>query len=272
MGMLDGKVAIITGSGRGIGRAAALMMVAEGAAVVVNDLDEAPAREVVEEIKRAGGRAVACAGSVTDPAMPDKLVRAAIDNFGALHILVNNAGYTWDGMLHKMTDEQWQAMLDVHVTAAFRLIRAAAPYMRDAAKAEMEAGQRVTRKIVNVMSIAGTMGNAGQANYSAAKAALGGLTKTVAREWGRFNINCNAVAFGFIETRLTDEKEKGETLMDGKVAIGIPKAQREAFIKTIPLGRAGTPEEAARGILFLVSPWSDYVTGHILHVDGGLDM
>jgi 3-oxoacyl-[acyl-carrier protein] reductase len=144
--------------------------------------------------------------------------------------------------------------------------------MRDAAKAEMEAGQRVTRKIVNVMSIAGTMGNAGQANYSAAKAALGGLTKTVAREWGRFNINCNAVAFGFIETRLTDEKEKGETLMDGKVAIGIPKVQREAFIKTIPLGRAGTPEEAARGILFLVSPWSDYVTGHILHVDGGLDM
>ena len=272
MGMLEGRVAIITGSGRGIGRAAALLMAREGAAVVINDLDEEPAQEVVRQIRDAGSKAVACAGSVTDPAIPEKLVRTAIENFGALHILVNNAGYTWDGVIHKMTDEQWQAMLDVHVTAAFRLIRAAAPYMRDAAREEMAAGKRVMRKIVNVMSVAGTMGNAGQANYAAAKAALGGLTKAVAREWGRFNVNCNAVAFGFIETRLTDEKEKGQTLMGGRVAIGIPKAQREAFLQTIPLGRAGTSEEAAYGILFLVSPWSDYVTGHILHVDGGLDM
>lgn len=272
MGMLDGKVAIITGSGRGIGRAAALMMAQEGAAVVVNDLDLAPAEETVAEITRRKGRAVSCAGDVTAADFPEKLVHTALQHFGAVDIIVNNAGYTWDSVVHKMTDRQWYAMIDVHVTAPFRLIRAAAPYIRETAKKEIAGGRRVMRKIVNVMSIAGTMGNAGQANYSSAKAALGGLTKTIAREWGPFNVNCNAVAFGVIETRLTDEKEKGLQIMDQKIAIGIPKDIKQAMLTNVPLRRAALPEEAAAGIFFLASPLSDYVTGHILHVDGGLDM
>ncbi len=272
MGMLDGRVAVITGSGRGIGRAAALMMAREGAAVVISDLDEAPARETVEEITAAGGRAVSCVGDVTKPDFPEKLIGAALDSFGGLHIIVNNAGYTWDAMLHKMTDEQWHAMIDVHVTAPFRIVRAAAPYIREAAKKEIAEGKRVMRKIVNVMSIAGTRGNTGQANYASAKAALRGLTKTIAQEWGPLNVNCNAVAFGFITTRLTEEKEKGIKIFDDKIAVGIPKNMRDLMLAFIPLRRPGTPEEAAAGIFFLASPLSDYVTGHILHVDGGIDM
>jgi 3-oxoacyl-[acyl-carrier protein] reductase len=272
MGMLDGKVAIITGSGRGIGRAAALMMAREGAAVVVSDLDEAHAAETVSEITIFGGKAVSCVGDVTRQEMADRLVSTALESFGGLHIIVNNAGYTWDAMLHKMTDEQWQAMLDIHITAPFRVLRAASPYLRETAKKEAAEGQCIMRKIVNVMSIAGTMGNVGQVNYSSAKAAVSGFTKTVAREWGPMNVNSNAVAFGFIETRLTMEKEKAEPLFDGKIEVGIPKQIREVFKAMIPLRRAASPEEAAAGIFFLASPHSDYVTGHILHIDGGLHM
>ncbi len=272
MGMLDDRVAVITGSGRGIGKAAALMMAREGAAVVVSDLDAEPAEETVKEITAAGGKAVSCVGNVTHPDFPEKLINTALNSFGALHIIVNNAGYTWDGMLHKMTDEQWQAMLDVHVTAPFRIIRAAAPYIRETAKKEIAEKKRVMRKIVNVMSVAGTRGNVGQANYSSAKAALSGLTKTIAQEWGPLNVNCNAVAFGVISTRLTDDKEKGVTILDKKIAIGIPSHMREMMIQFIPLRRIGTPEEAASGIFFLASPLSDYVSGHILVVDGGIDM
>lgn len=272
MGMLDGKVALITGSGRGIGSAAALMMAREGAAVVVSDLDEAPASETVAEIKSFGGKAISCVGDVTKQEMADKLVSTALESFGGLHIIVNNAGYTWDSMLHKMTDEQWQAMFDIHITAPFRVLRAASSYLRETAKKEAAEGQRVMRKIVNVMSVAGTMGNTGQVNYSSAKAALSGFTKTVAREWGPMNVTSNAVAFGFVETRLTMEKEKAEPLFEGKIEVGIPKQIREAFKAAIPLRRAATPEEGAAGIFFLASPLSDYVTGHILHVDGGINM
>lgn len=271
MGLLTGKVAIITGSGRGIGRAAAELLVAEGAAVVINDLEPAVAEETARAIRDTGGKAAACAGSVTDPEFPGKIVQAAVSEFGKLDILVNNAGYTWDAVVHKMTDEQWYAMIDVHATASFRMIRAATPCFRDVAKEEIARGERTMRKIINVMSIAGTMGNAGQANYSAAKAALGGLTKTIAREWGPFNVNVNAVAFGFVETRLTQDKALGEKF-EGKVALGIPVDQRQALLNNIPLRRAATPREAAGGILFLASPLSDYVSGHILHVDGGIDM
>jgi len=272
MGLLEGKRAIITGSGRGIGRAAAILMAREGASIVINDLDHKIAEEAARAIASSGGRGVACAGDITAPGFPEELVQTAVDNFGGLEILVNNAGYTWDGMIHKMTDEQWLAMLDVHLTASFRLIRAASPYMRDAAKAEIAEGRRVIRKIVNVVSVAGTMGNAGQANYASAKAGLIGLTKTIAREWGRFNVNCNAVAFGFVNTRLTREKEEGEVFESRGLPLGIPREVRQAFLASIPLGRAAEPEEAAGGILFLVSPLSDYVNGHVLHVDGGLDM
>ena len=272
MGMLDGKVAIITGSGRGIGKAAALMMAKEGAAVVISDIDPVPAQETVAEITALPGKAVSLAGDITTADFPEKLVNIALQCFGRLDILVNNAGYTWDAVVHKMTDQQWYAMIDVHVTAPFRLLRAAAPYIRETARKEIAEGKLVMRKIVNVMSIAGTMGNAGQANYSSAKAALSGLTKTIAREWGPLNINCNAVAFGVIETRLTDEKEKGVKIFEQKIAVGIPKDMKQAMLMNVPLRRAAQPEEAAAGIFFLASPLSDYVTGHILHVDGGLDM
>ncbi|NGQ93594.1 SDR family oxidoreductase [Brevibacillus sp. SYP-B805] len=267
MKMLEGKVAIITGSGRGVGRAAAEMFAQHGAAVVVNDLDEQPAAETVAAIQEKGGKAIAVVGNVTAPDFPKRIIAETIEAFGKLDILVNNAGYTWDSLIHKMTDEQFQAMLDVHLITPFRLIREASPYMRDVAKQEMEQGIQTYRKIVNVSSVAGIMGNVGQANYASAKAGVIGLTKTIAREWGPFNINCNAVAFGLIDTRLTQEKEKGESVQG--VSIGIPAKVRQMFEQSIPQRRAGTPEEAAASIFYLASPLSNYVNGHVVHINGG---
>jgi 3-oxoacyl-[acyl-carrier protein] reductase len=267
MKLLEGKVAIITGSGRGVGRAAAELFAEHGASVVVNDLDEQPAAEMVAAIQEKGGQAIAVVGNVTAPDFPKRIIEETISTFGKLDILVNNAGYTWDALIHKMTDEQFQAMLDVHLITPFRLIREASPYMRDVAKAEIEQGKQVYRKIVNVSSVAGLMGNVGQANYASAKAGVIGLTKTIAREWGPFNINCNAVAFGLIDTRLTQEKEKGETV-EG-VAVGIPAKVRQMFEQSIPQRRAGTPEEAAAAILYLASPLSNYVNGHVINISGG---
>lgn len=271
MGLLDGKVAIITGSGRGIGRADAILFAQNGAAVVVNDLQADVANGVVEEIKGAGGRAVACVGSVTDPAFPEKLMKTTIDAFGKLDILVNNAGYTWDSVIQNMSDEQWYAMIDCHLTAPFRILRACVPYMREVAKREIAEGKRVHRKVINISSTSGVAGNAGQINYSAGKMGIVGMTKTLSREWGRFNINVNAVAYGFIETRLTQAKEhQAKAEVEGRlIDVGIPQAMREASMGLIPLGRAGTPEEAAGPVLFLASPLSDYVTGHLLLVTGG---
>jgi len=271
--MLKDKSCIITGAGRGIGREAALLFAREGGKVVVSDLDEAPALEVVEEIKAGGGQAVACVGDVTADGFAEKLIATAVEAFGpSIDVIVNNAGYTWDGTIHKMTDQQWEAMLKVHLTSPFRIIRAAAPYIREAAKKDREAGRVVTRKIINISSIAGLDGNAGQANYSSAKAALVGLTKTLAKEWGTFNVCVNTVAFGFIETRLTQAKEKGEAInMEGKdVAIGVPESARQMFKAMIPLRRAGTPKEAANAILLIASPLADYISGQVLRVTGGL--
>lgn len=271
-GMLDGQVAIVTGSGRGIGAATAKLFAAQGAKVVVSDLDEAPAQETLAAIKAAGGEGMVCAGSVTDPAFPDRIMAATIAAYGKLNILVNNAGFTWDGMLHKMSDEQWQAIIDVHATAPFRLIRAATPYMREAAKAEIaETGQAEPRAIVNISSTSGLHGNAGQANYAMAKMGIVGLTKTVAKEWGQFNVRCNAVAFGMIETRMIAAKEQGETFKHGDkdIPMGIPENLRGMMTMMVPLGRTGRPEEAAGGILMLASPYASYVTGHCLEVTGG---
>jgi 3-oxoacyl-[acyl-carrier protein] reductase len=270
--MLEGKVAIITGSGRGIGRATALLFAQEGARVVVNDLDPVPADETVAEIRHGGGEAVAYVGDVTAQSFAEGIVRKAVDTWGSVHVLVNNAGFIWDAVVHTMTDEQWTAMLDVHVTAPFRIIRAAAPYFREAAKRETSAGRAVARKIINISSLAGAVGNAGQANYAAAKSAVLGLTKTLAKEWGRYNVQANTVAFGWIETRLTQEREAGETLARAgkQVTVGIPSAQRQIMTKMIPLGRPGTPEEAAGAVLFFASPLSDYVSGEVLLVAGGL--
>jgi 3-oxoacyl-[acyl-carrier protein] reductase len=269
MGLLDGKNAIVTGSARGIGRATAELFVSEGARVLINDIDGDVADQAASEID---GETAVFSGDLTKPGVPDELVKKALDEFGTVDIVVNNAGYTWDGVVHRMTDEQFQAMLDIHTIVPFRVTRAIAPAWRDAAKAEAAEGKEVFRKIVNVSSISGTMGNAGQVNYSAAKAGVVGFTKTLAKEWGQFKINCNAVAFGFIETRLTQAKEKGEKIEmpDGEeVDLGIPEQMRAMASMIIPLGRPAQPEEAAKPVLFLCSDLSNYVHGQVLNVTGG---
>lgn len=272
MGMLDGKIAIITGSGRGIGAAAAHLFAAEGASVVVSDLDPNPAEETAGAIRNAGGKAIVVAGDVTNEAFPTQLIKATLDNFGGIDIIVNNAGYTWDGVIHKMTDKQWYAMLDVHTTAPFRILREAAGFIRETAKKEMAANGRANaRKVVNVSSVSGVYGNAGQVNYSTAKAGITGLTKTLAKEWGQFNVQVNCVCYGFIETRLTASKTSAEKVeRDGEqIALGVPDQMRQMAPMLIPLGRPGTPEEAAGPMLFLASPLSNYVSGHVLEVTGG---
>jgi 3-oxoacyl-[acyl-carrier protein] reductase len=268
VGLLDGKAAIVTGSARGIGRATAEALAGQGARVLINDLDTDVAEETAGQIQ---GETVVFGGDLTKGDAPDKLVQTAIDAFGQVDIVVNNAGYTLDAPIHKMSDEQFQRMLDIHTIVPFRVCRAVAPHMREPAKKEREEGREVFRKIVNVSSISGTMGNAGQANYSAGKAAVVGMTKTLAKEWGQFKINVNAVAFGYIETRLTASKEESNTMEIGgeKVQLGIPDQLRGMAAMLIPLGRPGTPEEAAGGVLFLCSPWSNYVHGQVLNVTGG---
>jgi len=269
MGVLEGKSAIVTGSARGIGRATAELLVSQGAEVLINDLDGDIAEQAAGEIS---GATAVFAGDLTKPGAPEALVQKAIDAFGKIDIIVNNAGYTLDAPVHKMSDEHFQAMLDIHTVVPFRIIRAAAPHLREPAKKEREEGREVFRKIVNISSTSGTFGNAGQANYSAAKAAVVGLTKTVAKEWGQFKVNVNAVAFGFIDTRLTQAKVDENTMeKDGEtIQLGIPEQMRQMASMLIPLGRPATPEEAAGGVFFLCSPWSNYVHGQTLHVTGGL--
>src|SRR5690348_2882077 len=270
MGLLDGKAAIVTGSARGIGRATAELFISEGAKVLINDLDADVAQQASDEID---GETAVFAGDLTKEGAADDLVKAAIDAFGSVDIAVNNAGYTWDGVAHKMSDEQFQAMLDIHTIVPFRVARALAPSWREAAKAERGEGKEVFRKIVNVSSTSGMMGNAGQVNYSAAKMGVVGLTKTLAKEWGQFKINVNAVAFGFVETRLTQAKEQGEemtTPTGEKVELGIPEQMRAMASAIIPMGRPATPEEASGPVLFLSSPLANYVHGQVLNVTGGM--
>ncbi len=272
MGMIEGKVAILTGSGRGIGAATAKMFGQEGALVVVSDLDPDPAEGTAAAIRAAGGKALVVAGDVTDQAFPAHLIQATLDSFGGIDIIVNNAGYTWDGVIQNMTDKQWYAMLDVHTTAPFRIMREAAQFIREAAKKEQAANGRANpRKVVNVTSVSGVYGNAGQANYSTAKAGVTGLTKTLAKEWGRYNVQVNCVCYGFIETRLTAAKESAEKVVrEGEeVQLGVPDQMRQMAPLLIPLGRPGTPEEAAGPMLFLASPLSNYVSGIVLEVTGG---
>jgi len=268
MGVLDDKVAIVTGSARGIGRATAEILSEHGAKVLINDLDGDVAQQTASEI---GGETAVYAGDLTKEGAADELVQAAIDAWGKIDIIVNNAGYTIDAPIHKMSDDAFQKMLDIHTIVPFRVIRAAAPHLREPAKVEREEGREVFRKIVNVSSISGTMGNAGQANYSAGKNAVVGLTKTLAKEWGQFKINVNAVAFGYIETRLTASKDESNVMEIGgeKVQLGIPDQMRGMASMLIPLGRPGTPQEAAGGVFFLCSPWSNFVHGQVLNITGG---
>src|SRR3712207_2889180 len=268
MGVLDDKVAIVTGSARGIGRATAELLAEHGAKVLINDLDADVAEEAAGQIQ---GETTVFGGDLTKEGAPDQLVQTAVDAWGRVDIIVNNAGYTLDAPIHKMSDDWFQRMLDIHLIAPFRIIRAAAPHLREPAKKEKEEGREVFRKIVNVSSTSGMNGNAGQANYSAGKLGIVGLTKTLAKEWGQFKVNCNAVAFGFIETRLTAAKADENVMeIDGeKVQLGIPEQLRGMGTMLIPLGRAGTPEEAAGGIFLLCTPWSNYVHGQVLNVTGG---
>ncbi|WP_030973301.1 SDR family NAD(P)-dependent oxidoreductase [Streptomyces sp. NRRL S-1824] len=269
---LAGKTAIVSGSGRGIGREIALKFASEGANVVVNDLDPLPAEETVDDIKTAGGNAVAVVGSVTEDGFAERFVSTAIESFGGLDIIVNNAGYTWDSVIQKMTDEQWDAILDVHVKAPFQILRAAQPHISRLAKAEAARCERVHRKVVNISSGAGVKGNAGQANYSSAKAAIIGLTKTLAKEWGRYNVNVNAVAYGLIRTRLTEAPADGASTIDiqgRELPVGVNPQLLSALEKGIPLGRAGTPQEAAGAVYTLCIPEADYISGQVINCSGG---
>jgi 3-oxoacyl-[acyl-carrier protein] reductase len=269
---LEGKVALVSGSGRGIGREIALKLAGDGARVVVNDLDAAPAEETVAAIRARGGEAVACDGDATAEGFAERFVSAAVDTWGGLDIVVNNAGYTWDSVIQKMTDEQWFAILNVHLTAPFRILRAASGFIREAARREAEEGREVFRKVVNISSTSGVYGNAGQANYSAAKAGITGLTKAMAKEWGRYKVNVNAVAFGLIMTRLTESPADGGATIDiaGRaIRVGVRPEVLKNAEALIPLGRGGTPAEAAGAVYLFCIPESDYVSGQTLVVAGG---
>jgi 3-oxoacyl-[acyl-carrier protein] reductase len=274
MGKLDGKIAIVTGAGRGIGRSITLQLAAEGANVVVNDLDLEPSQQVVEEITKAGGSAVVCAGSITEEGFGERSVGTATGEFGGLDIIINNAGYGRGSAIGKMTDEMWDAMIDVHLKAPFHILRAAQPVIAKAAKAEKEAGVRVHRKVVNVSSIAGLYGALGQVNYSAAKSGLVGMTRTLAKEWGRYHVNVNAVAFGLIDTRLTAVQADQDVVIDidgRQISMGGTKQVVDGFRAMVPLGRAGTPAEAAGAVVMLTYPEADYVSGQILVAGGGFE-
>ena len=220
-----------------------------------------------------GGTVFGLAGDVTADGFAERLIDSAVMELGGLHIIVNNAGYTWDGVIQNMTDPQWQAMLDVHVTAPFRILRAAAGVIKSAAKQEAAEGRRVTRKVVNISSVSGLFGNAGQVNYGAAKAAVVGMTRSLAKEWGRYNVTVNCVAFGLIETRLTQPvtaEGAGVLLPAGEIRLGMPEEALAAIKKATPLGRAGSPEDAAGAVYLLCSPESDFISGQVLIASGGL--
>ena len=271
---LENRVALVTGAGRGVGRALALRLAAAGAKLVVADLDSEPALETAQSIIDSGGQAVSLVGDVTDESFGDQAISCMVDNFGGVDIIVNNAGYIWNTSIHKTTDEQWQSMLDCHATAPFRILRAASHFIRRAAKQEEAEGRGYHRKVVNVSSIAGFSGGATQIAYSAGKAAQIGITKTLAKEWGRYRVNVNCVGFGWIETRLTQEFESGgpaQVKVKGKnYAVGFSADARDALKQSIPLGRAGTPEEAAGAVYLFCLPESDYITGETIIAGGGL--
>jgi len=275
MKKMAGKVALVSGSGRGIGQAIALKLAEEGARVVINDLDETQVEETLSKVKVLGAQGASCIGDVTQTGFGEQFVKAAMDQFGGLDIIVNNAGYPWDSVIQKMSDEQFQAMLDVHTVAPFRILRAASGPIREMAKQEKSEGKAVYRKVVNVSSIAGLYGNAGQMAYAAGKSSMVGMTRTLAKEWGRYNVNVNCVAFGLIETRMTqalDGEAVTANIGKNEIKMGIRPEMIQAMNQMIPLGRGGTPEEAAGAVYLLCTPESNYISGQVLLASGGLIM
>lgn len=258
MARFTGKVAVVTGSGRGIGRAEAMQLAAEGAAVIINDIDTDPMAKVVREIESAGGRAFGVAGDVTKAEDAQKIVDAAVEKFGSLDILINNAGLTRDNLIARMTDAQWDLVVDISLRGTFNCTRASAKHFMKRDRAG---------RIVNTSSVAGLFGNIGQVNYAAAKAGIVGLTKTVAKEWQRYNVTCNAVAFGLVDTRLTREKETGDVVSGEKV--GIPKKIRDDMLEKAA-GQNMAPEDAAKPVLFLASDDAKFITGQVLNISAGL--
>jgi 3-oxoacyl-[acyl-carrier protein] reductase len=270
---LAGKAAVVTGAGRGIGRAIAQKLGQAGASVLLVDIDEPALQEAQVAVQATGAKATTIAGDLTHSEFPTKVVDELIGEFGSVDIIVNNAGYTWDSVIQKATDEQFQAMLDIHVVAPFRMLRAASHWIRETAKKENETGARAVRKVVNITSISGIDGNPGQVGYASGKAAIVGLTKTLAKEWGRYNVTVNAVGFGLIDTRLIKPMEDAATnisIGERRVHVGMQAQVREQVTKQIPLGRLGTPDDAANAVFFFCSPLSDYVTGEVLVCGGGI--
>jgi 3-oxoacyl-[acyl-carrier protein] reductase len=267
---LTGKTAVVTGGGRGIGRAVVQSLVSAGANVLASDLDRETLQET-QALVRSPGLVARIDGDLMEPAFPQQIVDAALEAFHSIDIIVNCAGFSWDSVIQKTSDEQFLAMLNIHAVAPFRLLRAASGYLRETAKRESAAGRQVMRKVVNITSISAIDGNPGQAGYSAGKAAVVGLTKTLAREWGRYNINVNAVGFGLIRTRMTQPLEAGAstTVAGREIPLGVQPAMLDSIAAACPLGRLGTPEEAAGAVLFFCSPLSDYVTGEVLICGGG---
>lgn len=269
---LSNKAALVTGAGRGIGFAIAKMLFEAGASVLLVDIDE-PALAEAQRQLTGHGKVATHAADLSAAGAAEAIIQKMIAEFGAIDIIVNNAGYTWDNVIQKTTDEQFQAMLDIHVGAPFRILRAAAGWIRETAKKEIEDGRTVMRKVVNITSISGLDGNAGQAAYSSGKAAVVGLTKTIAKEWGRYNVNVNAVGFALIDTRLTRSMTEAETniaIGERQVQVGMQAQAREQAAKLIPLGRVGTVQDAANTVFFFCSPLSDYVTGETIVAGGGL--
>jgi 3-oxoacyl-[acyl-carrier protein] reductase len=293
--LLAGQVAIVTGGARGIGGATSTMLAANGARVVIAEVDGAKADETVRALDAAYGAGTAgsfVADLVADDAC-DRLVEHTLATHGRLDIVVDNAGYAWDGGIHSMTDDQFQAMLDIHLVVPFRLARATAPVFRDAATADDDAGVTAHRKTVMVSSMAGAWGLVGAGNYAAAKAGMLGLVRTLAQEWGRYRVNVNAVAFGVVQTRFGLPQSDNEVIVTGGRTIHVGMAAKQAErmgvsidpdappsdaetyaarpvpTQIVPLGRTGTVRDAAESIFWLCSPLSDYVTGQVIAVNGG---
>ena len=271
-GKLHDRVALVTGAGRGIGREIARKLAEEGARLVLNDLDPDPACETAEQMRALGAEALAFPGDVAAPDFGGAIVAHALDRLGGLDIIVNNAGYIWNTSIQKATDAQWEAMFAVHASAPFRILRAAAAHFRSAAQREAAEGRPITRKVVNVSSVSGTHGAATQVSYSAAKAAQIGLTRSLAQEWGRYHVTVNAVAFGTIDTRLTQVWSDGKaaiSVQGRELPVGLSAEQLAEISRLTPLGRPGTPQEAAGAVYLLCIPESDFITGHVLICSGG---